>query len=117
MAGKSIAPRLATWRVLYVDSSGARRVSTVTSKADADALSTDLADQGIDARVKSTKAAWRARFVDDSGREHAKHFARKRDAQTWLDTHGLGAIIAAVLGIISTLAIILVVGGYLIVTR
>jgi hypothetical protein len=37
--------------------------------------------------------------------------------QTWLDTHGLGAIIAAVLGIIVTLAVILVVGGYLIVTR
>ena len=37
--------------------------------------------------------------------------------QNWLDTHGLGAIIAAVLGIIATLAVILVVGGYLIVTR
>ncbi|MCX7308636.1 MAG: hypothetical protein NTZ72_12120 [Afipia sp.] len=37
--------------------------------------------------------------------------------QNWLDTHGLGAIIAAVLGIIITLAVILVVGGYLIVTR
>ncbi len=37
--------------------------------------------------------------------------------QNWLDTHGLGAIIAAVLGIIITLAAILVVGGYLIVTR
>ena len=37
--------------------------------------------------------------------------------QAWLDTHGLGAIIAAVLGIIITLAVILVVGGYLIVTR
>ncbi len=37
--------------------------------------------------------------------------------QNWLDTHGLGAIVAAVLGIIITLAVILVVGGYLIVTR
>ena len=37
--------------------------------------------------------------------------------QNWLDTHGLGAIIAAVLGIIITLAVILVVGGYLIVTH
>ncbi len=37
--------------------------------------------------------------------------------QNWLDTHGLGAIIAAVLGVIITLAVILVVGGYLIVTR
>ena len=37
--------------------------------------------------------------------------------QNWLDTHGLGAIIAAVLGIIITLAVILVVGGYLFVAR
>ena len=37
--------------------------------------------------------------------------------QNWLDTHGLGAIIAAVLGVIITLSVILVVGGYLIVTR
>lgn len=40
-----------------------------------------------------------------------------RALQNWLDSHGLGAIIAAVLGIIALLAIILVVGGYLIVTR
>jgi hypothetical protein len=29
---------------------------------------------------------WRARYVDDDGREHAKGFARKSDAQSWLDT-------------------------------
>ena len=29
---------------------------------------------------------WRARYVDDEGREHAKGFARKSDAQQWLDT-------------------------------
>jgi integrase len=29
---------------------------------------------------------WRARFVDDQGREHSKAFARKADAQRWLDT-------------------------------
>ncbi len=29
---------------------------------------------------------WRARYRDPAGREHAKHFARKTDAQTWLDT-------------------------------
>lgn len=85
MAGRSIAPRPATWRVLYVDSSGASRVSTVKSQAETDALIADLAAQGIEAKAKSTAAAWRARFVDDSGREHAKHFARKRDAQAWLD--------------------------------
>jgi integrase len=28
---------------------------------------------------------WRARYVDDSGREHARSFARKVDAQRWLD--------------------------------
>ncbi len=31
-------------------------------------------------------ARWRARYVDDDGREHAKGFARKSDAQQWLDT-------------------------------
>jgi integrase len=29
---------------------------------------------------------WRARYVDNDGREHAKSFARKVDAQSWLDT-------------------------------
>ncbi|ROS34518.1 site-specific integrase [Curtobacterium sp. PhB78] len=29
--------------------------------------------------------AWRARYRDDEGKEHSKHFARKRDAQSWLD--------------------------------
>jgi integrase len=85
MAGKNIAARPASWRVLHVDSSGTSRVSTVTSQADADALVATLAGKGIEASVKSTAAAWRARFVDDTGREHAKHFTRKRDAQTWLD--------------------------------
>lgn len=28
---------------------------------------------------------WRARYVDDNGKEHAKSFARKTDAQDWLD--------------------------------
>ena len=28
---------------------------------------------------------WRARYVDDEGREHAEVFARKADAQAWLD--------------------------------
>ncbi|MCZ4535554.1 site-specific integrase [Gordonia terrae] len=28
---------------------------------------------------------WRARYVDDSGQEHARGFARKVDAQSWLD--------------------------------
>jgi integrase len=29
---------------------------------------------------------WRARYVDDAGREHAKGFARKSDAQNWVDS-------------------------------
>ena len=85
MAGKNIAARPASWRVLYVDSAGRNRVSTVRSQAKVDALVGELADQGITVGVKATAAAWRARFVDDAGEEHAKHFARKRDAQTWLD--------------------------------
>jgi len=40
-----------------------------------------------------------------------------RSLQNWLDSHGLGAIIAAVLGIIVLLALLLVVGGYWYVTR
>ncbi|WP_051027461.1 tyrosine-type recombinase/integrase [Nocardia higoensis] len=28
---------------------------------------------------------WRARYVDDAGNEHTKRFARKTDAQAWLD--------------------------------
>src|SRR5689334_16196819 len=28
---------------------------------------------------------WRARYVDDNGKEHAKGFARKVDAQNWLN--------------------------------
>jgi integrase len=86
MAGKNIAARPASWRVLYVDSAGRKRVSTVKSQAEVDALVAQLAGQGITAGVKATAAAWRARFVDDTGKEHAKHFARKRDAQKWLDS-------------------------------
>jgi hypothetical protein len=37
--------------------------------------------------------------------------------QNWLNNHGLLAISGAVVGIITTLATILVVGGYLFVTR
>ncbi|GAA4983358.1 tyrosine-type recombinase/integrase [Pseudonocardia tropica] len=34
---------------------------------------------------KRPNGAWRARYRDPDGREHARHFARKVDAQTWLD--------------------------------
>ena len=39
-----------------------------------------------------------------------------RALQNWLDSHGLGAIIAAVLAIVILLSLILVVGGYWMVT-
>lgn len=34
---------------------------------------------------KRPNGQWRARYRDDSGHEYAKHFARKADAQQWLD--------------------------------
>lgn len=35
--------------------------------------------------TKRTNGQWRARYRDRHGREHARHFARKVDAQAWLD--------------------------------
>lgn len=34
---------------------------------------------------KRDNGKWRARYRDESGKEHARHFARKTDAQRWLD--------------------------------
>lgn len=34
---------------------------------------------------KRPNGKWRARYRDEGGKEHARHFARKADAQTWLD--------------------------------
>jgi len=34
---------------------------------------------------KRENGQWRARYRDDAGKEHARHFARKVDAQRWLD--------------------------------
>lgn len=34
---------------------------------------------------KRADGVWRARYRDDAGKEHARHFARKVDAQRWLD--------------------------------
>ena len=39
-----------------------------------------------------------------------------RALQQWLETHELPAIIAAVLGIIIALSVLIVVGGYFVVT-
>ena len=35
--------------------------------------------------AKRPRGQWRARYRKSSGREHSKHFARKTDAQRWLD--------------------------------
>jgi integrase len=34
---------------------------------------------------KREDGQWRARYRDDAGKEHARHFARKIDAQRWID--------------------------------
>ena len=46
--------------------------------ADGNTLTVPSAEDGKGKR-------WRARYVDDHGREHTKLFARKVDAQQWLD--------------------------------
>jgi hypothetical protein len=35
---------------------------------------------------KRPDGVWRARYYDDGGKQHARHFARKVDAKSWLDT-------------------------------
>jgi len=41
--------------------------------------------QTIESAQFGKGSRWRARYVDDLGREHAKGFARKTDAQQWLN--------------------------------
>lgn len=41
--------------------------------------------QNVPSAAYGKGSRWRARYVDDQGREHAKGFARKTDAQTWLN--------------------------------
>jgi integrase len=36
--------------------------------------------------AKRPSGHWRARYRDEAGKEHARHFVRKVDAQSWLDT-------------------------------
>lgn len=40
---------------------------------------------GQPTRLRGKGMRWRARYVDDDGRETTKRFARKRDAESWLD--------------------------------
>ncbi|MCV7287282.1 site-specific integrase [Mycolicibacterium wolinskyi] len=42
--------------------------------------------QTVPSAVYGKGKRWRARYVDDRGAEHAKGFARKVDAQQWLDS-------------------------------
>ena len=35
--------------------------------------------------AKRPDGRWRARYRDESGREHSRHFAKRADAQWWLD--------------------------------
>lgn len=46
-----------------------------------------------------------------------EHLMLGNALQNWLNNHGLLAISGAVLGVITTLSLILVVGGYWMVTR
>ncbi|MGI8663870.1 MAG: tyrosine-type recombinase/integrase, partial [Acidimicrobiales bacterium] len=36
--------------------------------------------------MKRTDGRWRARYRDNAGKEHARHFTRKVDAQSWIDS-------------------------------
>ena len=42
-------------------------------------------EQTVLSAANSNGTRWRARYVDERGTEHAKGFARKADAQAWLD--------------------------------
>ncbi|AXK85722.1 tyrosine-type recombinase/integrase [Nocardia farcinica] len=42
--------------------------------------------QRVPSKLHGKGKRWRARYVDDIGQEHTKRFARKTDAQTWLDS-------------------------------
>lgn len=41
---------------------------------------------------KRPNGKWRARYRDEAGKEHARHFARKTDAQDWLDEETAGLV-------------------------
>ena len=46
----------------------------------------DGTTETVPSAVHGKGKRWRARYVDEDGREHAQGFARKSDAQSWLDT-------------------------------
>ena len=41
--------------------------------------------QTVPSAARGKGLRWRARYVGPDGKERAKHFARKRDAQDWVD--------------------------------
>ncbi len=43
--------------------------------------------------AKRPDGQWRARYRDEAGKEHARHFARKVDAQRWLDEQTAAMVI------------------------
>lgn len=45
----------------------------------------DGTTEKVPSKLHGKGKRWRARYVDGKGREHAKGFARKADAQAWLD--------------------------------
>lgn len=45
----------------------------------------DGTERRIPSKLHGTGKRWRARYVDDGSKEHSKRFARKADAQSWLD--------------------------------
>ncbi|MEZ0363422.1 tyrosine-type recombinase/integrase [Mycobacterium sp. pUA109] len=48
-------------------------------------VTTNGATQKVDSARAGRGKRWRARYVDDTGQEHTKAFARKTDAQRWID--------------------------------
>jgi hypothetical protein len=57
-------------------------------------------------RVLDTLAAAQTTFNSSGG------FSMEKALRNWLDSHGLPAIIGAVMGIIVAIAVVLVVGGF-----
>jgi integrase len=46
----------------------------------------------VPSKLHGKGSRWRARYVDAQGREHSKAFARKSDAQAWIDNETAGHV-------------------------
>ena len=76
MAGKNIAARPASWRVLYVDSAGRNHVSTMKSQAKVDALASGPArlvaiDRPLLRRLMAADVGWAELLLRSLGRQLA----------------------------------------------